>query len=227
MKKYLIALFSLSFLVLASAVNAQTYTDTFTKDGMTYITTKTVTSDKVTIVIQIYDSNGTLVNTKTTTKTPKTPPEKDATTTFTKESGTAVKVTPTPTPVEEQQEVMEQNQERNTVANSFVQSNFPMYVSSTSGNLVVQTASTDVELKAKPESIVEKARNAGMDIIGDVQLAEVNQQLRYVVNGTKVERLFAIIQIPLDTKLIYDTQTGDLVQSQQSGLTKVADFFSI
>lgn len=238
MKRVIFLTSLLAFILFSDTALAETYTNVITKDGKTYVTAKTVEGDKITIEQKIYDADGNLLDTKITVKDAPPSREKDTTQTVEKTVTPIVTKKPlptatlklTPTIAEEiGTEAEEVKQENNTERkiSTYVQTNYPTYVSSQSGNLVVQTSSGDREMKISPDDIVTKAQFLGMDVVAIVKIEGEADNLTYQVTGSKIKKLLGFYEVYLPTTFIYNTQTGGLVKTEQSGWTKLADKLSI
>lgn len=108
-----------------------------------------------------------------------------------------------------------------------VEANFPIIVDNATGKIFVKTPVGDVELKAMPDTIVEKAKAAkSVDVVEDVSLASDDEDVHYVVTGTRFERLLGLFTVNIPSRLRFDAQTGDFVQSQEPFFSRVLDLFS-
>jgi hypothetical protein len=221
-----------------SLVAAQTYTNTFTKDGKTYIQTKTVTPDKIVIETKIYDESGQLLSTKVTEKDPPPPPVKKQTEPTTKPAApapttkpvTTPTALPTPTsvpvPVEpETEELPAPGVE--VLSTTQMSTNFPLYMNEDTGNLVVQTGFGEFELRVKPEMIAAKAWERGLNVAGAVRVEESQGKLVYVAEGYRERKLLALIPLKLSAKHTYDLETGELELVEQSRWAQIAGWFSL
>jgi hypothetical protein len=233
MKKLIFITFISLIFISWNTVAAETYTNVVTKDGKTFITTKTIEGDKITIEQKIYDADGNLLDTKITVKDAPPPREKEVTYPVEKQVTPATtkplptKTIPTPTVTEVGGENGVEVVKVTSRTSSFIQTAYPTYVSTESGNLVVQTSAGDKELKISPDKIMDKARTAGMNLIGSVNLEGEADNLKYKVKGNKIKKLFGFYEIYINTNLVYDTQSGNLIKVEQSTWAKLADRLSI
>ena len=226
---FLVTTIFISFL-LVSNVSAETYT--YTKNGNTYITTKTINEEKVVVETKIYDANGNLLDTKTTENTINAPVKNITNISLTPVPTKPLLPSTTPRPTKPLLPsatpiVKDITATSEAKVKTILQTDYPLTVSKESGNLVVVTQFKNIELKNNPEEIVESAKKSGMDIVVDVKLEGNPDSLKYVVSGAKLEKFLAIFQITLDTKLVYDPETGKLDNKVQSASTKLLDFLSI
>lgn len=109
-------------------------------------------------------------------------------------------------------------------------SKFPISVDDATGEIFVKTPAGDVQLKAMPDTIVQKAQASdGLDVVESVGFAtqpnEVSN-LEYVVTGTKAEKLLGVFALNIPSSLIYDAQTGGFVRNDQGFVTRILDLFS-
>lgn len=211
-------------------VAAQTYTHTFTKDGNSYVVTKTISEGKVTIKTRIYDSSGNLINTKVVEKDAKPTPVKEITDYSTKSVTPATKEpssketpdstnTPVPTKIPELKKTV-------SSTSYTLRSDLPLSVDEESGSIMVETEEGGVEVKTSPETIVGNAALAGLDLINELKLVASDGELKYVVKGNKQEKFLAIIKVNLPTSLIYATDTGVLEKVDQTPAVKLIDLLS-
>ncbi len=109
-------------------------------------------------------------------------------------------------------------------------SKFPISVDDATGNVFVKTPAGDVQLKAMPDTIVQKAQASDdLDTVEDVGLntqTDKTTNLEYVVTGTKSEKLFGAFTLNIPSSLIYDAQTGGFVRNDQGFVTRILDLFS-
>lgn len=109
-----------------------------------------------------------------------------------------------------------------------VLTNFPLTVNDDTGEVFVQTPAGEVNLKAMPDTIVQKARLADkIDEVDEVTLAsEETAELEYVLSGTKAEKLLGVFNLQIPVQLVYDAQAGEFVKSNQSFVSRLLDLFS-
>ncbi|MEK7595397.1 MAG: hypothetical protein AAB443_02305 [Patescibacteria group bacterium] len=109
-------------------------------------------------------------------------------------------------------------------------SKFPMSVDDATGKIFVKTPSGDVELKAMPDSVVQRAQASDdLDSVGGVSLdSQINQpkNLEYVVTGTKSEKLLGLFTLNIPSSLVYDASTGTFVRNDQGFVSRILDLFS-
>jgi hypothetical protein len=223
-------LFLLSFFVLSSPVQilastayAEAVSQTFTKNGNTYVTTKTIVNDQITIVTKIYDSSGNLIDTKTVNKTVTNPPTKEIT--YPVKNPTLIPskpqviptlpptVSPTPTPVPQN--------------NFTVKSDSLLTVDPETGKISLDTENGSLQFNTTPEQIMANAAVAGLKIVNELKLtAKTAGGFAYQVTGTKQEKLLTLFQVKLPTVLIYNPDTGILEKIDQSLTTKILDLLS-
>ncbi|OGC76135.1 hypothetical protein A2619_02135 [candidate division WWE3 bacterium RIFOXYD1_FULL_39_9] len=104
-----------------------------------------------------------------------------------------------------------------------VESLFPMTVDPDTGQIFVNTPAGDVELKAMPDTVVEKAQLSSVDT---VNLEDVDGEVKYVLSGERSERLFGVFKMQIPMELTFDPSTGELLDTTQSIFIKVLDIFS-
>lgn len=222
MVKILFAVILLFLVGTFLSVNAEVYTQTLTKDGKTYITTKTIDGTKITIETKIYDVNGVLLDTQVVYKEVTVTPVKESvypTKTITQiptlKPTTNPDITKSPTPGSEPKSTL-----------VTVQSEHEVTISEDSGNLVIETAGGEQEVKVKPEVVSQQSQLKGLDQINEITLIEEDGTLKYVVSGVKKEKFLAIFEVFLPTTFVYNAQTGELEKTNQERGIKIADFFS-
>ena len=109
-------------------------------------------------------------------------------------------------------------------------SKFPISVDDATGEVFVKTPAGDIQLKAMPDTIVQKAQAS--DDLDDVKSLSLNTQsdealnLEYVVTGTKSEKLLGVFALNIPSSLVYDTQTGGFVRNEQGFVTRILDLVS-
>lgn len=210
--------------VFASTAYAEAVSQTVTKNGKTYTTTKTIVGDQMTIVTKIYDSSGALIDTQTVNKTLTNPPAKEMVYP-TKNPGllpskkpSAIPtlpptVSPTPTSVPQ---------------NDFtLQSELPVTVDPETGRISLQNGDQTLQFKTTPEQIMANAKAAGLNALEQVRLTTNNTgRYSFQVSGTKQEKFLALVQVKLQTTLSYNPDTGQLEKTDQSLATRILDLLS-
>src|SRR3989304_5582092 len=201
MKRIFLFLFLLLvFLGNINTVSAETYTYTFTKEDKTYIVTKTIEEGKITIEgAEPTPAKELLYPTKTVTKT-------------------LEKISPVPTKA-----LLEVPP---PIIKTYLQSDFPLEVSKETGNLLVKSSSGDKELLNDPEIVVKKAEDLGLDLIAEVKLIEDSSGIKYLVSGTKKEKLLALFEVYLPTSFVFNPDNGKLEKIEQTSLIKITDLLS-
>lgn len=223
MRNKLIALLFLSSLIFplnANAISTEAMTQTVTKGDRTYVTTKTIVNNQMTIVTKIYDTSGNLLDTQTVNRTLTTPPTKEMiypTKTVTVKPSAIPSlppiISPTPTTVPQ---------------NNFqLESNSPITVDPETGKISVQNGEEKKQFNVTPEQIMANAQKQGLTVIGQVKLNQQNQgKYTFQVTGEKQEKFLALIQVKLQTTLNYNPDTGSLENTDQSLSTKILDLLS-
>ena len=216
----------LLFVSVTQTVFAETYSQTFTKNDKTYIVTKTIENGVVTIETKIYDPQGNLLDSKKVVKDAKPQPEKETVDYPTK------KITPIPTPIITQEVELtptpiEEQIQPKPQTSSYLRTNFPLEVSSQTGNLVITTGSGDKELMTSPDSVARLAESKGISIISEISIMEENGEFKYLLNGVKKGKFLAIFEVYLPTIMVFNADTGLLEKTEQSSLVRIADFLSI
>ena len=109
-------------------------------------------------------------------------------------------------------------------------SKFPISIDDATGEIFVKTPAGDVQLKAMPDTIVQKAQASNdLDVVKSVELnsqADKASNLEYVVTGTKSEKLLGVFTLNIPSSLIYDAATGNFVKNDQSFVTRILNLFS-
>lgn len=109
---------------------------------------------------------------------------------------------------------------------TFVNSHFPMVVDTTTGQVSVSTPNGLVELKAMPDTIVQKAL-ANVPTVSDVSIdTNTTTPVIYKVSGQKSEKLLGVFTLSIPSSVVYDATTGDFIKSEQSFITRILDLFS-
>ena len=103
---------------------------------------------------------------------------------------------------------------------------FPLEVSKETGNLLVKSSSGDKELLNDPEIVVKKAEDLGLDLIAEVKLIEDSSGIKYLVSGTKKEKLLALFEVYLPTSFVFNPDNGKLEKIEQTSLIKITDLLS-
>ena len=109
-------------------------------------------------------------------------------------------------------------------------SKFPISIDDATGEIFVKTPAGDVQLKAMPDTIVQKAQvSDDLDVVEGVELNTQDDKasnLEYVVTGTKSEKLLGVFALNIPSSLIYDAQTGEFVRNDQGFVTRILNLFS-
>jgi hypothetical protein len=111
------------------------------------------------------------------------------------------------------------------------QSKFPLVVDETTGAIFVKTPNGEVQLKAMPDTIVEKAKAASnLDTIDTVELNdsadEADDTIEFTLTGTKSQNLLGVFEMQIPTTVTYDANTGEFIKSDQTLTNRIIDLFS-
>ena len=114
--------------------------------------------------------------------------------------------------------------------------NFPLFLDETDGNVYVQTPQGDVMLGVMPQAILDKATASDdIDSVEEIEIEsepedeseeEDSTKLEFRLKTNKTEKLFGVVELEIPATVYYDTQTGELLRSEQSLLNKILDMFS-
>ncbi len=112
--------------------------------------------------------------------------------------------------------------------------NFPLFLDEADGNVYVQTPKGEVMLGVMPQTILDKiALSDDVATVSEIEIeseenddSSEDMKLEYKVNAKKSEKLFGVINLELPSVAYYDTQTGDLLRTDKTIITKILDFFS-
>lgn len=209
-------------LIIPSFVFAQdVYTYTFEKEGLKYVTTKTITESLITIETKVYDSQGNLIKTDVKTKIPQpTPvkeivyPEKDSVPPSENSKIVTPTVKPLPTSIPAK------------TPTSVVKSELPIVVNEETGELEAERAGGLVSINQTPPEVIENAKTLGIDVIDEIKLIEEGNRIKYTIEGNKVQKFLGVFEIYLPTSLVYDAEGGTVEKIEQSNWVKFADILS-
>ncbi len=118
--------------------------------------------------------------------------------------------------------------------------NFPLFLNEADGNVYVQTPQGDVMLGVMPQAILDKATASDdIDSVEEIEIEsepeddsneESNEEdaakLEFRLKTNKTQKLFGVVELEIPSTVYYDTQTGELLRSEQSFLNKILDMLS-
>ncbi len=223
-----------------TAIQDGVYTNTITEGDKTAVMRKEIRDGKVYIDIKTYDKDGNLINSTHTEKDLVQPTKKNTEIPTTKpvnQNTQIQKANPLPTnppkPVtgtrtkESTAMPAAANLQMYKIVGQRVtaNSNFPLKVDESTGNVVVVTPNKEVVLGNMPDVIVQKALDAGtLNTVTTVNInADSDSNVDMVLNGSKNYSVFGIINFQLNKTLTVDAQTGSVKNVEQGIVSKVLD----
>ncbi len=203
----LIAAFSLHvvFTKFSKNVLAESATQTFTKNGLRYVVTKTIENGQTTIVTNIYDESGNLVDSKTVTKDAKQQPVKERTTPTQKPGDETSRPTPTTTPL------VRPTAPVNPTIEPVVPERNPVQPSITPNT---ERGNTNNVITGNAEARITEIR----EDMKDARLLRVQAQ--------EQKRLLGLFRVSVNKELEFNSQTGEVREKMLSIRDYIMEFLS-